>query len=425
MDEVKQKKKIFYGWYLLAACWLIVFFCQAFPNYGATVMNGFMAKEFKASRESMGGMFSIYLMLGGAPGLIAGAWVAKMGSRALILSGAVALIIGSVMMAFWANNVSDAFWGFGVFVGYAHFAGGFLGTQYALAQWFHRRRALAMSILYSAAGFGGFISPPLLNGAIEMAGGEWRVGWWVMIAAGFLTCLLAIAFLKDKPEEMGLHPDGDENAKIIDAAAKDDHAFRTKDEWSLKETFSTWQYWALLFGFAAPSMGFATYLAHGVLHLRDVGFSPAIAAGAISITAMASLLSKLLVGALGDKYDPKYIWILFLGIMGIGMFLFAGAKTQMDMVIAVSCLGSGFGGMLVCMVTVLPNYFGVKVFPVLSGFSLTLQGTLIAFVPTLVGQIYDRTGTYANSFHVISGFCFIMALVLIFVKRPRRKITQD
>lgn len=419
MENAVTRKPVFYGWWLLAACWLIVFFCQAFPNYGSPVMNSFMAKEFKASRESMGGMFSVYLALGGVPGVVAGMFMAKTGSKPLLVSGAIALMIGSVLMAFWVQDISQAFWGFSVFIGYAHFAGGFLGTQYALAHWFKKRRAMAMSILYSAAGFGGMIAPQILNFVIEKNNADWRAGWWVLFFAGIFTTILTIFFVKDKPEEMGQFVDGDPNPEVVATLEDEDHNdFRTKQEWSLKKTASTFAYWATLLGFAAPSSAFATYLAHGVLHLRDQGFSPGIAATAISVTSIASLSAKIIVGALGDRFDPRYIWILFLCSTAYGMFALSHAHDNVTMSIAVACLGAGFGGMLVCMVTVWPNYFGVKVFPILSGISLTLQGSAIALVPLIVGKIYDSTGTYVYSFYALGGFCAVMAVVLLFVRRP-------
>lgn len=418
MDEVKKKGKIFFGWYILAACWLIILFCQAFPNYGSPVMNAFMAKEFNAKREAMGGMFSVYLALGGIPGVIAGSLMAKYGSKPLLISGAVASVIGALIMALFVTNINVAFWGYGVFIGYAHFAGGFLGTQYVLVHWFRKRRALANAILYSAAGFGGIIAPQILNFIIRQNGNEWRYGWWVMVVTGLLTLGLVIFFVKDKPEEMGLFPDGVASAKEVEEAKEKPHPFRTNIDWSLKQTFATPIYWALLFGFAAPSATYATYLAHGVLHLRDVGFTPEKAAIAISISSTFSLLSKLLVGFLGDRIDPKYIWGFFLCCASFGIFTLANANSDLTMAVGVAGLGSGFGGMIVCMVTVYPNYFGVKVFPILSGISLTLQGSAIALVPTFIGKIYDKTGSYTSSFYALSGACLFMAIIMMFFVKP-------
>ena len=97
---------------------------------------------------------------------------------------------------------------FGVLVGTGVATGAALASQAGVAKWFVRRRALALSIMYSAGAIGGFVSAPLLNRVINVADGNWRMAWWLV--AGLSTCaaIIAALFVKEQPSDLGQLPDG-------------------------------------------------------------------------------------------------------------------------------------------------------------------------------------------------------------------------
>ena len=56
-------EKSFYGWKLLAALWCIVFVNLAFPTYGTTVVNAYMATDLHMDRKTLGSVFSLYMIM--------------------------------------------------------------------------------------------------------------------------------------------------------------------------------------------------------------------------------------------------------------------------------------------------------------------------------------------------------------------------
>ena len=96
-------------------------------------------------------MMSIYIIMSGLPGpLVAMAGQPASGSRRTLIVGSLMIVAGAIVMATVANSGAGAYLGFGVLVGGGVCTGASLAIQTALSRWFLRRRAMALSIMYSA-----------------------------------------------------------------------------------------------------------------------------------------------------------------------------------------------------------------------------------------------------------------------------------
>lgn len=60
-------KSGFYGWKLLGVLWVVLLVNLAFPAYGSTVINTYMAADLHLDREMLGLPYSIYLIMSGLP----------------------------------------------------------------------------------------------------------------------------------------------------------------------------------------------------------------------------------------------------------------------------------------------------------------------------------------------------------------------
>ena len=78
----------------------------------------------------------------------------------------------------------------------------------------------------------------------------------------------------------------------------------------------------------------------------------------------------------GDRIDPRYLWAVFMVFFGAGLVLIVDARTPLLVNAFATCLGIGFGGGVVCLMTVLGNYYGLKAFALLSGIAIAINTTL-------------------------------------------------
>src|SRR5579872_2156582 len=127
--------RAFYGWKLLAACWLIMFLNLGIPAYGASGLNALMAPALHLDRSALGLLFSAYMVMSGLPGPLVAISVNQLGTRRTLVLGSLLLIAGALLMA----TVVDSFWSaimaFGLLVGGGVATGAALAAQAGPARW--------------------------------------------------------------------------------------------------------------------------------------------------------------------------------------------------------------------------------------------------------------------------------------------------
>ncbi|HEY5020516.1 MAG TPA: MFS transporter [Steroidobacteraceae bacterium] len=418
-----MRERAFYGWKLLAACWVIMFLNLGIPVYGASGLNALMAPALHLDRGALGLLFSAYMIMSGLPGPLVAMSVNHQGVRRTLMLGSVFLIVGALLM----GTVVSSFWfavlAFGLLVGGGVATGAALAAQAGLARWFVRRRALVLSILYSSGAIGGFVSGRLLDRVVTLAGGNWRAGWWVIAALSAIACAVAAVFVKESPAELGQMPDGEPAMAHVSSAAPGRGAahrvvvFRTTQDWTYRDAIASPAYWLMVLSLLGVSCGYTLYLAHGFVHLRDLGHSASEAWQAISVLAVSGLIAKVIIASCGDRLDPRYLWAAFQISFGVGLVLVVNARTHASVLVFATCLGIGFGGGLVCLMAVLSNYFGTRLFASLAGLAVAINTTLSAITPYLAGWRYDAGHGYGASFYFLAFWCLIGGAAL-FVLRP-------
>jgi MFS family permease len=410
-------KPLFYGWILLGVLWLVFAFNLGFPAYGGPVINSAMAKELGFSREALGLITTIYIIMSGLPGPVVAMAVNRFGVRRTLIAGSLLNVAGAAFMALVANSSAAAYFGFGLVIGGGVCSGAAIASQTALSRWFVRRRSLALSILYSSGAIGGFLAVKyILPWAMEQ-GGTWRAGWWVIVALSGLAGVLALAFVRERPEDMGQLPDG-EGGGVSGAPARKRPGFITATPWESRQVLSRPTYWLIVFSLVGGSGGYTLFLAHGIVHLQDLGHSLGVARGALATLTWTGLLAKAIIMLLGDRIDPRYLWAVFMVFFGAGLVIIVDARSTLLVDALATCLGIGFGGGVVCLMAVLGNYYGLKAFALLSGIAIAINTTLSALAPYIAGFLFDHGYGYGGTCYFLAGWCFLGALVLFLIRRP-------
>jgi MFS family permease len=412
----------FYGWKLVVVFWVIVFINLAFAAYGAPVMNGYMAADFHLSRAAAGLPYAVYTVMSGVPGPLVALCIARIGVRRTVVLGSLLLVVGSVAMATIVHGIEGAVICAGVLIGLGVVSGGPIGIQPGVAQWFVRRRALALAIVYSAGGVGGFIAAQwVLNPIVAAYGGNWRAGWWVMAGLSALAAVIAAVFIRDRPADLGQVPDGiPEPASGAGVARRPAQRFITTESWSFAEVLRSGRFWVMVLALCGGSAGYTLMLAEGWLHLSDLGHSATERAAAVSVMTGSTLLGKVALASFGDRFDPRYIWAIATVALGLGLVLVVDARSTASLYLCAVCIGFGFGGALVCMMAVLSNYYGTRAFAAAAGVAAALNTAVSFFGPVIGGRLYDRLGSYAPAFYSLAGWCFIGAVALWLVRPPVR-----
>jgi MFS family permease len=418
----------FYGWRLLAAFWLIAFINLAFPAYGSAVLNAAMAAELGFDRQSLGTMVAIYLAMSGLPGPLVAMSVNRLGVRWTLVIGSAFVIAGAVMLATIVRNVWLAVFAFGLLVGIGVATGAIIAAQAGVARWFVRRRSLALSILYSGGAIGGFVAPPILSAITTSGPGHWRYGWWLVAALSVVAALIAVAIVREQPSDVGQAPDGLAAADVRHSspggtAAARVPAFVTRTDWTYRDALRGPYFWTMLTPFVGVSAGFALFLGHGIVHLKDLGHSIQVGAWAIGTLTISGLIAKAILAALGDRLDPRYLWAIFCATFGVGLWVLVDARAPQAVTVSAVCMGLGFGGGIVAMMATLSNYYGTRAFASLAGLAIAINTGISSLVPIIAGRMYDSGFGYSRAFYAIAVWCIAGGAMLALMKRPQPAAT--
>lgn len=381
-------------WRMLTACSLLLCINAAFPIYGASVVNTAMVASMGLDRSLLGLLVSANMAVTGLTAPLMGAAVGRVGARPVLIAGSTILILGSVAMAMLVQGSLSAILTFGILVGLAMSAGGFVANQACVAGWFQEDRARPFAILYATMGLGGFVAPPLMSGAIGLAG-DWRGGWTVFTVLGVVALCLALFVVRnppvsDKPIEMGLPVEGS----------------GSPDTGLLPVIL-------VILSIMAAGASSSLYIAHGLAMLRDFGHPLAIAAATMSIMAAMTLAGNFVIGAFGERVGVRYLLAAGLVTFAFGLVLLAVAQSTVVLYLYPLFLGSGFGAVQVGSMALLSKCVAPSRFPAISGLAISVQTISSAITPFLGGWLYDSSHTYMPLIMALVGLNVLAAVLLL------------
>jgi len=228
------------------------------------------------------------------------------------------------------------------------------------------------------------------------------------MAALVLVTLAPLNVLtRRRPEDMGPLPDGDLTSDTTARGARNpsnivDHAWAAVD-WTLRRAMRTARFWWVAVGFAAGLFAWYAVQVHQTKYLIEIGFAPAVAAGALGLVGFTGIVGQIALGHLSDRIGREWVWTLScVGFMGTYGLLLAMREHPTPallylMVAAQGVLGYG-----------LASVFGAIPAELFQGKHYgTIFGTLSlasivggAIGPWVAGALHDRTGSYVLAFWI-------------------------
>ena len=163
----------------------------------------------------------------------------------------------------------------------------------------------------------------------------------------------------ERPEEMGLAPDGDEaGPEETDLARSHEDRPATEESWTVGEALRTTAFWAVL------PVGLAHFFVHtGVsvhiaAYLRDQGFSPANAAGAVSFSWVVSGVSAVIWGWALERVQPRLLYSIIMVCLARTSLVLMFVPGALGAYSAALLIGVLSAGGLVAPTVVYGNFFG-------------------------------------------------------------------
>ncbi|MCO1655527.1 MFS transporter [Pseudonocardia humida] len=354
-----------------------------------------MAEEFGTGSGATSLVFSITACCWFLLGSVSGRAVDRFGPRPVLLVGAAAMAVG-LLVTSAAQQLWVGYLAYGLGVGIA-VACGYVPMVAVVSAWFDRRRALAVGIAVAGIGVGTLAGAPLAAALIAEHGWRWA---HVVLGVGGASLLVVVAFVVRRPPE----PVGEQPRALREVV-------RTAEFRSM--------YAATLLGSVALFIALVFLPASAMA----AGIAPVAAAALIGVVGVASVVGRLVIGALADRAGRVRTFQACFAVLGASFAIWLAGASWPGLLAFAIVLGSGYGGWIALQPTVLAELFGVRGLGGLVGLVYTGAGIGAFIGPPLAGVLVDATGGYRWAI-AAAGACGLAAfLALLPLPSPRKGMT--
>lgn len=387
-SQGRARHRVFHGWWIVAAV-AAGLFVGYVPIIGFTFSIFFVpiGEELQWSRAEISLAFSLSLLALSAFLPMTGRLVDRIGARRVILPSTVMFGLLLASLYFLSANLWHYY---AVFIALGVVGSGATPIPYykVIANWFDRRRGLALGLSMIGVGSSELITPSAAQALIS------RVGWratYVVIGVVVVAVTIPVAglFLKEKPEQMGLQPDG---ANAGEGASRE--ASAPPQGLTAGQAWRAATFWLMSSGLFLVAMSLTGCLVHIAPLLKDRGASATTAALAVSVLGGANMLGRFLAGYILDRVFAPYVALCFFCGATAGMLILLSGTTGGLAFLAAFMLGFGMGAEGDIMPYLVARYFGLRAFGEVYGYVLSIFTLGAMLGPLILGMTFDAYGDY-------------------------------
>jgi MFS family permease len=373
------------AWLAVAAA-----FAASFVVFGIVYSFGVFLKpvaaEFGAAPTAVAAFFSITASAYYGLGAFAGRAADRLGPRIVVMAGAAVLGLGLALTALvrhiWVGYLT---YGLGVGIGGACC---YVPTLAAVGGWFERRRNLALGVAAAGTGAGTMVVPPFAASLIHHFG--WRMTDVIFAAAGALI-LFGCAIMTRAPP-----------------IARSAGPARTP-----RRLFGSREFVLLYLSWVLATTGLFVPFVFLPAFARDHGIGEVAAAALVSLIGGTSIVGRLVLGPLGDRFGVVRLFKLTVLMMAISYAIWLLSSSYLGLAIFAVVLGINYGSRIAAVPAVLIEYFGVDNLGTILGVFFTATGLAALLGPTLAGLAVDLSGGYYGGilFALAAGILGFLAIV--------------
>jgi MFS family permease len=407
---MKGRASIYYGWWIVFAAFLNLFFAVGVIFYGFPVLYPSFVESLGFTRAQVTQGFLLGFLIAGLPfGFVAGVWIDRAGARLVILAG-VGLVGVSLFLMGWMTR----FWHYELLcvlevLGYV--LAGPIANQVLIARWFRERRGRAMGFAYLGLGLGGVIAPLLLNYLAK------DVGWRHALQSVGLVVLavlvpVGIWITRSDPKEMGLLADG------IEPLQGEDKRAPVVPDRAVSRALRSAYFWLFVAGSTLVVGAIGTVIQHFILFLKDQRYSTTAASHFSTFLLASSLLGRVVVGYIADRFSKKNTMALFYFFIGASILFLSASHTSTSIIVFALVFGFSMGADYMLIPLVTAECFGTASLGkllalVIMGYSLGQWGA-----PWIAGRIFDSYHSYDLAWRIMA-IAAMTGAAAIYMLRPR------
>ena len=405
-SEITEFDLGYYGWrVVLAACLGVMAGFGSLFVYTFSVFVKPLAAEFGWSREAISSGFAIAAVTLGVISPFLGRWIDRFGPRRIILICMMVYVCAIASLSLLRSGL----WQFYLtcfVLGVVGNGAAHLAYSRSISTWFQRRLGMALAFVMVGAGLGAMILPVVAQSIISRSG--WRAAYASLGGVALLLGLpLSWRYIREREVI------GHGFAPVAHSGMTWQQGLRS---------FAFWIITAILFVSSISMNGAITHLS---ALLTDRGLTAGNAALCASVLGGSSLLGRIVVGWLLDRFFGPRVALVINLTTALGILLLARANSFPAGCLATALIGVGAGGEAAITPYLLTRYFGLRAFSTLYGLTWTFYAAAGAIGPVILGRAFDATGSYSSLLVFLAGTLGLAATTNLLLPRYADSFTIE
>ena len=409
MPSPRRFPQVFYGWYIVAACFIIALYMSGTVFYGFTAIFEPIAEEFGWSYTSISIAASIRGLEAGLLAPVVGIMVDRWGPRRLIFGGVLCIGLGLLLLS--RVQSIGMFYAAFILMSLGISSCGISVTVTAVANWFRRRVGLATGIMICGYGSSGILVPLMVR-LIDVY--DWRTAI-VIMSIGMLVIGLPLSLLlRHKPEQYGYLPDGEASSTVI--PEEDVVTVQTSEAGiGLRQALKSRTFWYLALALMPQFIAVVAVVTHVMPYLSSLGIPRSMSGLVATAIPLLSVGGRLGFGWLGDRFNRRWLAAGALTMLALGLLCFELTSMGWTWLLVPFLIffGVGYGGNIPILGVLVREHFGTSNFGTIIGFiwGILMLGNMIG--APVAGWVFDNWGSYQGIWLAFAGLTAIGVIIMV------------
>ncbi len=411
----QKPSRIFYGWWIVAASVVTGLYAAGAVFYGFTAIFEPIANDMNWSYTQISLASSLRGLEAGLLAPVIGVLVDRWGPRRLVFFGTLITVGGLLMLS--QTSSLGMFYGAFTLIAIGMSCTTMTVLMTAVSNWFHKRIGLATGIAVSGFGLGGLLVPVIVSLTEAY---DWRTAI-IILALGMLVIVLPVSFLfRHRPEQYGYLPDGQVANGVVFVDTPNASPSAEVDV-TARLALKSRVFWHITVAFTFHITVVSATITHVMPYLSSIDINRSTSTLIATAIPLVSIIGRLGLGWLGDRFSRKLVTVITFGVMGLGSLSFGyAAITGTWLLVPFLILFSiGYGGCNALRPSLARDYFGRANFGTIFGviMGINMFGSIVG--PPLAGWAYDNWGSYQGIWFVFA-ILPVISLILILTMPPAR-----
>ena len=426
----QKNNSFFYGWYVAISCSLVYFFVNSMTLFVPQNLFPTFIEEFSLTREQVSLTVRNTLLFAAFLSPLSGILIDKYGVTIVMRIG---IIIMALTYSFYPFATSiEALYRLHILMAAGLVMTGLGPNVIIVSNWFKKHRGKVVGMVVASSSLGGATLPLLISPIVNDPEWGWRWGFGLLSIFFWIFAVIPVyKVIRSSPEEMGLHPDGN------DELPTDRTVQSIEDKTKFRDAIFSRALFCL--GIGSACLWFAIQGLNSQIRIffeLDVGFTAQQSVLMFSIIYWFSFIGKFSFGALSDRVPKRTVLFISSCVLFIGsllLFEISGnelilTRNTMQLSLFTIFFGLGFGGSFSMIQLVAVETFGKQYLGRVLGIISMIDGLAAAGATQLLAAMADdASGSYLKAFGLVAIVTLLGIINVFFIKplETKSKSTQD